>query len=422
MRSTIEEWQSAMPPPNPMLRALHSDLKREANERRIRAINRKLEDEKQRMRHRVVRRRDSKADQLDQLAALEKELLAEAGAAAYGTVESLPALFKQQSTRGPAPATAAAAAVTSTSSQRTPPLPPKDVHLGPVTSSNTAPRRRRRRRRAARTPLRVSFSLLDKEVTVELDDSLTVGAAKRRGHTELQSVVPASQLKAVGDYMLFVDDFLSNESQPLGETPYIVLCRAKGVRPRVELVTNTMYKLFVQQVQAVTGFDQMHLEDRGCEAAHFRMLMSRELLLQRYRQQQALAAYDDAAERDAVAQASSAAALPPHLPAELTIKVHVTAVLMKTLRCPARQAVREVLREAIAFAAPALGANAPPTAAAIAGAKNVPAWVLKVLGRQQFLLDIAEPIGTNEHIQALLRDGVAEIPLMLSTRRAARRR
>lgn len=397
------------PPPNPMLRALHADLKREANERRIRAINRKLEDEKQRMRHRV-QRRDSKADQLERLAALEKELLAEAGGVApaltYGTVESLPALFKQQS-RGPtATATAGQAAPRST-----PALPPKDVQHPPVQSAAAAATAAAAAATAKPGPVRVSFILLEKEVTIEVEESATVASAKRRAHGELASVLKANQTKPAGDYMLFADDFMANEAQLLADTPYIVLCRAKGVRPRIELLSITLYKLFVQQVQAVTGFDQKHLEDRGSEAAHFRLLMSRELLLQRYRQQQALAAYDDAAERDAVAQASSVAMMPPHLPAELTIKVHVTAVLLKTVRCPARQAVREVLREAIAFATTALGAG---TAGAPAPtAKNAPAWVLKVLGRQQFLLDVAEPIGTNEHIQALLRDGVAEIPLLL---------
>jgi hypothetical protein len=58
--------------------ALQTDLVAEANQRRIRAINRKLEEEKARAaKQRAARTRGSKASELDALAALERELLAE---------------------------------------------------------------------------------------------------------------------------------------------------------------------------------------------------------------------------------------------------------------------------------------------------------------------------------------------------------
>jgi hypothetical protein len=103
----------------------------------------------------------------------------------------------------------------------------------------------------------------------------------QRAYTELNAMSP-KPLKAVDDYMLFGGDFWSHESEVLRDMPYIKvrawccacahtahhaqLCRAKGVRARVELVSMTSYKLFASQVAAVTGFDQAHLAARNTEA------------------------------------------------------------------------------------------------------------------------------------------------------------
>ena len=80
-------------PTSPDTAAMHSDLVTEANQRRIRAINRKLEEEKARAakQRAQARVRGSKADELDALAALERELLAEvSNAAGSGTAAATP--------------------------------------------------------------------------------------------------------------------------------------------------------------------------------------------------------------------------------------------------------------------------------------------------------------------------------------------
>lgn len=55
----------------------------------------------------------------------------------------------------------------------------------------------------------------------------------------------------------------------------------------------------------------------------------------------------------------------------------------------------------------------PATPAASASSPTLPAWVLKVRGRHQFLLDHDEPIALNEYVRARLREGASEVELVL---------
>lgn len=192
--------------------ALQSDLINEANQRRIRAINRKLEEEKaraakQRAQQRV---RGSKADELDALAALEKELLAEVGplgaaaaapataaggaanggAAGAARVDDSQKLFKQSTTRyqqlpaaSQKPATMTAANVPSKPSTATPP-PAQQQQLSAQQQQNLQQLTSSQQEKT----IRITFVVQDRETLLDVDLSTAIGAVKKRAHAELNNV------------------------------------------------------------------------------------------------------------------------------------------------------------------------------------------------------------------------------------------